>query len=98
LTTALHGSYGRPRCRREGPGCIRSDRSPASCRGSSSNRNASSNSHSSEGFQRLAESQRLSQELQEILRNNDLRAAMEVLREETGGDNVIFFVLMKFVL
>jgi hypothetical protein len=54
--------------------------------------------HSSEGFQRLAESQGLSQELQEILRNNDLRAAMEVLREETGGDNVIFFVLMKFVL
>jgi hypothetical protein len=53
---------------------------------------------SADGFRRLAEEQGLSPELQEILRNNDLRAAMEVLREETGGDNVIFFVLMKFVL
>jgi hypothetical protein len=54
--------------------------------------------HSADGFRLLADQHGLSGELQEILRNNDLRAAMEVLREETGGDNVIFFVLMKFVL
>jgi hypothetical protein len=51
-----------------------------------------------EGFQGLLEDQGLSYELQKILRDNDLRSAMEVLKEETGGDNVMFFVIMHFVI
>jgi predicted RNA binding protein with dsRBD fold (UPF0201 family) len=39
----------------------------------------------------------LPQELQEILRNNDLRTAMEVVKEGTGGDNMIFYI-HKFVM
>lgn len=53
--------------------------------------------HTLEGFQGLVEEWELPQELQEILRNNDLRAAMEVLKEETGGDNMIFY-LHKLVM
>lgn len=50
-----------------------------------------------EGFQALAEERGLSQELQEILKNNDLQRAMEVIRQETGGYNVVFFVI-RFVI
>jgi hypothetical protein len=48
--------------------------------------------HTDKGFQGLMEERGLPQELQEILRNNDLRAAMEVIKEETGGDNMIFYI------
>jgi hypothetical protein len=50
-----------------------------------------------EGFQGLVEERGLSQELQEILKNNDLQRAMEVIRQETGGYNVVFFVI-RFVI
>jgi hypothetical protein len=50
-----------------------------------------------EGFQGLLEERGLSQELQEILKNNDLQRAMEVIRQETGGYNVVFFVI-RFVI
>jgi hypothetical protein len=50
-----------------------------------------------EGFQELVEEWGLAQELQEILRDNDLRAAQEVVKEETGGETMIFFI-NKFVL
>lgn len=50
-----------------------------------------------EGFQALVEERGLSQELQEILKNNDLQRAMEVIRQETGGYNVVFFVI-RFVI
>ena len=46
----------------------------------------------------LVEEHGLPQELQEILNENDLRRAMEVIKQETGGDNVLFFVIMKFVI
>jgi hypothetical protein len=49
-----------------------------------------------EGFQELVEGWGLSQELQEILRDNDLRAAQEVVKEETGGESTISN-LIKFV-
>jgi hypothetical protein len=49
-----------------------------------------------EGFGELVEEWGLSQELQEILRNNDLRAAQEVVEEETGGESVIS-MCVKFV-
>jgi hypothetical protein len=42
-----------------------------------------------EGFQELVDEWRLPQELQEILRNNDLRAAQEVVKEETGGESTV---------
>lgn len=48
--------------------------------------------HTLEGFQTLVEEWGLSKELQEILRNNDLRAAMEVVKEESGGDNMILYI------
>jgi hypothetical protein len=51
-----------------------------------------------EGFQRFVQEQGLSEELQTILRNNDLRRAMEVLRQETGSDGVLFFVVIPFVV
>jgi hypothetical protein len=51
-----------------------------------------------EGFQRLVQERGLSEELQTILRNNDLRRAMEVLRQETGSDGVLFFVVIPFVV
>jgi hypothetical protein len=51
-----------------------------------------------EGFQRLVQERGLSDELQTILRNNDLRGAMEVLSEETGSDGVLFFVVIPFVV
>jgi hypothetical protein len=50
-----------------------------------------------EGFQGLVEERGLSQELQEILKNNELQRAMEVIRQETGGYNVVFFVI-RFVI
>jgi hypothetical protein len=53
---------------------------------------------SAEGFQRLVQERGLSEELQTILRNNDLRRAMEVLRQETGSDGVMFFVVIPFVV
>jgi hypothetical protein len=53
---------------------------------------------SAEGFQRLVQERGLSEELQTILRNNDLRRAMEVLRQETGSDGVLFFVVIPFVV
>jgi hypothetical protein len=49
-----------------------------------------------EGFQELVEERGLAQELQEILRNNDLRAAQEVVKEETGGETMISH-LLKFL-
>lgn len=52
--------------------------------------------HTDEGFQELVDEWGLPQELQEILGNNDLRAAMEVVKEETGGDTMISN-LVKFV-
>jgi hypothetical protein len=48
--------------------------------------------HTLEGFRGLVEEWGLSQKLQEILRNNDLRAAMDVIKEETGGENMIFYI------
>jgi hypothetical protein len=51
-----------------------------------------------EGFQRLVQERGLSDELQTILRNNDLRRAMEVLSQETGSDSVLFFVVIPFVV
>jgi hypothetical protein len=51
-----------------------------------------------EGFQQLVDAQELPEELQDILRHNDLRAAMGVLASETGGENVIFFVILRFVI
>jgi hypothetical protein len=53
---------------------------------------------SAEGFQRLVQERGLSEELQTILRNNDLRRAMEVLQQETGSDGVLFFVVIPFVV
>jgi len=53
--------------------------------------------HTDEGFQELVEERGLPQELQEILRNNDLRTAMEVVKEETGADNMVFYI-HKFVM
>lgn len=52
---------------------------------------------SAEGFQELVEERGLYPELQEILRTNDLGRAMEVIREEIGGYNVVFFVI-RFVI
>jgi len=54
--------------------------------------------HTIEGFRGLVEERGLPQELQEILNKNDLRRAMEVIKQETGGDNVLFFVIMMFVI
>jgi hypothetical protein len=39
----------------------------------------------------------LAEENKIILRTGDLRAAMDVVRKETGGD-VIFWVIMKWVI
>jgi hypothetical protein len=53
--------------------------------------------HSAEGFHDLVElwEHDLPDELQDILDANDLRSALDVIRRETGGDNVLFFVIMK---
>jgi hypothetical protein len=45
-----------------------------------------------EGFQQLMAEHQLSDELQRILRDGDLRAAQEVIRQETG-ERVIGFIL-----
>ena len=52
--------------------------------------------HTTAGFRELVEvwEHELSDELQRILNDNDLRSALEVIRRETGGDNVLFFVIM----
>jgi hypothetical protein len=52
--------------------------------------------HSSEGFHDLVElwEHDLPDDLQEILDTNDLRSALDVIKRETGGENVLFFVIM----
>jgi hypothetical protein len=51
---------------------------------------------SSEGFREVLERWEfdLPEDLQEILNTNDLRAAREVIREESGEENVYGFVIM----
>jgi hypothetical protein len=51
---------------------------------------------SAEGFHDLVElwEHDLPDDLQDILDANDLRSALDVIRRETGGDNVLFFVIM----
>jgi hypothetical protein len=53
--------------------------------------------HSSEGFHDLVElwEHDLPDNLQDILDDNDLQSALDVIRRETGGENVLFFVIMK---
>jgi hypothetical protein len=45
------------------------------------------------GFQRLVQEQGLPEEVQTILRTNDLRRAMDVIRQETGSDDVYAFII-----
>jgi hypothetical protein len=48
--------------------------------------------HTLEGFQELVEEWGLPRELQELLSNNDLRAAVEVVKQETGGASLVPFI------
>jgi len=45
-----------------------------------------------EGFQQLMAEHQLSDELQRILRDGDLRAAQEVIRQETGERAILFLL------
>jgi len=40
---------------------------------------------------------KMPEDYQAILRTNNLRAALEVVKKETGSDNVLFFVI-RFVI
>jgi hypothetical protein len=50
------------------------------------------------GFQRLMQEQGLPEELQTILRTNDLRRAVDVIRQETGSDDVYAIIISPIII